>query len=110
MSQIEELQRRITAAMERIGTGVEALSAASPATDGDNPTLEAALEDERLANAQLEERLKSLKERYEKEIDALRAKNVDAEEVPLHRDDAPEPVRFARRKEAQRKCFHQDAR
>ncbi len=83
MSQIEELQRRITAAMERIGTGVEALSAPSPATGGDNPTLEAALEDERLANAQLEERLRSLKERYEKEIDALRAKSADAEEVAI---------------------------
>ena len=59
MSQIEELQSRITAAMDRIGTGLGALEAArDEAAQND---LTQALEDERLANAQLEERLKTLK-------------------------------------------------
>ncbi|MEX0277151.1 MAG: hypothetical protein AB3N19_06480 [Ruegeria sp.] len=71
MSQIEELQRRIMAAMERIGTGVELLgNAARP--DGEEG-LRVALEEERLANAQLEERLKALKERHDQEVDAMRA-------------------------------------
>ena len=73
MSQIEELQRRIVAAMERIGTGVDALSDATPAAGADNPELLTALDEERVANAQLEERLKSLKERHEQEVDAMRA-------------------------------------
>ncbi|RBW56080.1 hypothetical protein [Ruegeria sp. A3M17] len=77
MSQIEELQRRIVAAMERIGTGVDALRDTVPASGGDDTALHTALEDERVANAQLEERLKTLKERHEKEVDAMRA-DMDA--------------------------------
>ncbi|AZV78123.1 colicin transporter [Parasedimentitalea marina] len=59
MSQIEELQSRITAAMDRIGTGLGALEAAKD--EAAQNDLTQALEDERLANAQLEERLKTLK-------------------------------------------------
>ncbi|NVO55124.1 hypothetical protein HW561_04895 [Rhodobacteraceae bacterium B1Z28] len=73
MSQIEELQHRIIIAMQRIGTGVEALREATPAGDGQDEGFQAALDEERIANAQLQERLKSLKERHEQEIDALRA-------------------------------------
>ncbi|WP_170330549.1 hypothetical protein [Ruegeria arenilitoris] len=73
MSQIEELQRRIVAAMERIGSGVEALGEAAPAGGNQDQELRAALDEERVANAQLEERLKSLKERHDQEIDAMRA-------------------------------------
>lgn len=77
MSQIEELQRRIMAAMERIGSGVEALGPeAAPGGEGDQH-LRAALEEERLANAQLEERLKSLKDRHDQEVDAMRG-DLDA--------------------------------
>jgi len=77
MSQIEELQRRIMAAMERIGSGVEALGQApAPSGEGDQQ-LRAALDEERLANAQLEERLKSLKDRHDQEVDAMRA-DLDA--------------------------------
>lgn len=73
MSQIEDLQHRIMAAMDRIGTGVEALRKAAPGDGGQDTGLQVALEDERLANAQLEERLKSLKERHQQEVDAMRA-------------------------------------
>lgn len=75
MSQIEELQRRIITAMERIGSGVEALQSGVPAGGGD-ATLRAALEEERLANAQLEERLKALNERHAKELDAMRGQSA----------------------------------
>ncbi|MEX0365671.1 MAG: hypothetical protein AB3N22_06345 [Ruegeria sp.] len=72
MSQIEELQSRITAAMERISAGVEVLSG-RPALAGDaDQSLSEALEEERIANAQLEERLKALKERHAEEVEALR--------------------------------------
>lgn len=75
MSQIEELQQRILAAMERIGSGVDVLRNVS--ADRPDGTLQAALDDERVANAQLQERLTSLKERHEQEIDGMRA-DMDA--------------------------------
>ncbi len=72
MSQIEDLQQRVLAAMDRIGAGIAAMES-SGASDGvEEGKLRVALEDERLVNAQLEERLKSVKERYEQEIDTLR--------------------------------------
>ncbi len=80
MSQIEELQRRIITAMERIGSGVESLQNITPA-GGDDAAIRAALEEERLANAQLEERIKTLKERHAQEIDAMRAQPPQSDET-----------------------------
>ncbi len=73
MSDLAELERRISAALDRIGQGVEALGAAAPdpAQDGRVAELEAALEDERLANAQLEERVKAIKERQDTTVETL---------------------------------------
>lgn len=68
MSDIEDLQSRITAAMDRIGTGVETL-VQSAADAG----LAEALEDEKLANAQLTERVKSLNEKHASELAALQS-------------------------------------
>lgn len=71
MSQIEELQTRILTAMDRISTGVEnaaAVVAAVPAEP--DAELKQALDEEKLANAQLEERLKTLKERHAAELEA----------------------------------------
>ncbi|MFU8881876.1 MAG: hypothetical protein ACNA7Q_05865 [Rhodobacterales bacterium] len=80
MNEIAELERRIAYAMERIAKGVEALDnvAAVPpamATDGDDAggagdaaeleALRAALAEERLANAQLEERVRAIKQKQE---------------------------------------------
>lgn len=73
MSQIDELQSRLTVAMERIGAGVTSLAEREAAVVSD-PGLEKALEEERLANAQLEERLRALKAQHDDEITALRAK------------------------------------
>ncbi len=82
MSQIEELQSRLSAAMDRIGAGVEALAARPaqpPQTEGEQPASELAalLEDERMANAQLQERLKAVKARHEREIAELKAAAAD---------------------------------
>ncbi len=72
MSQIEELQGRITAAMERIGAGIAAMSDQSGNPEAE-AALQAALDEEKLANAQLEERLNTLKTRHGEELAALRA-------------------------------------
>ncbi len=83
MSQIEELQRRIVAAMDRIGTGVEALRDAAPANGGEDNALRAALDDQRVANEQLQERLKSLTDRHEQEVSAMRADMESLRAAPI---------------------------
>ena len=61
MTDITELEGRITAALERIGSGVQALSAvppepeAAPVDEGEIARLREALDIEKEANAQLEE-------------------------------------------------------
>lgn len=66
MSQIEDLQSRITAALDRISQGLEGIS--SDGADAEEvAALRQKLEDEQTANAQLEERLKRMKEK----LDAL---------------------------------------
>lgn len=86
MTQIEELQGRIQAAMARIGAGVEQLEQArAKATEdarvaADNSDLEQALEEEKTANSQLEERVKILHSRLkEAEQAAPAADNGDME-------------------------------
>ncbi len=69
MSDIAELEHRITAALERIGTGVDGLAAADASADGNEAdTLREALEAEKTANAQLEERVSAIKEKQETTI------------------------------------------
>ena len=70
MNDIEELQRRITAAMDRVAYGLEQLSGAA---SGDVAEVSRALEDEKLANAQLSERIRVLNDRQEQELGALKA-------------------------------------
>ena len=77
MSEIEEYQRRINAALDRIGRGLEA-----SAGSGDGARIEALeqqLEDERLANAQLEERVRTLKEARDAARAELEAARAEAE-------------------------------
>ncbi|MHC0053045.1 hypothetical protein [Actibacterium sp. D379-3] len=106
MSDITELERRITAALERIGKGAEALSAAradagAAADETELTRLTEALEAEKTANAQLEERVKAIRDKQdthlaqlesrvsklgaraeaaEKEIDRLRRINAELRE------------------------------
>ena len=56
MSEIEELHRRITAAMDRIGQGLDGLSGATAGADTDagsdgSAALQQALDEENLAHA-----------------------------------------------------------
>jgi len=80
MSQIDELQARITAALDRIGKGLE--DTASPADTGELDRLRKELEDEQLANAQLEARVKALHERLEaREAELESARHAQADSL-----------------------------
>lgn len=84
MSDIAELERRISAALARIDAGVEALAAmptAAPATrpspirdDAEIARLAEELDAERTANTQLTERVRAIKEKQEGVVGALEAK------------------------------------
>jgi len=76
MSNIDELQRRITAAMDRIANGIS--SAGGVDADG-KAALVAALDDETLANAQLTERVRNLKERYDSVVKDVAASKTAAD-------------------------------
>ena len=73
MSQIEEYQTRIVAAMERIGAGVAALDAQGSQDTGAAEALSAQLDEEKQANAQLEERLTALISKHEAELATQKA-------------------------------------
>lgn len=83
MQEIAELERRITAALERIGRGVESLGGhglpAMPILtgDGDVAQLTEALDEERMANAQLSERLRVVKDKDGAEKAVLTAARDD---------------------------------
>lgn len=81
MSQLDELESRITVAMERIQAGLGALSAGSGASVAADPDLAEALEEEKLVTAQLEERLKRIKDKHAEEIAALEVRLDGAADV-----------------------------
>lgn len=70
MSEIDALEQRLTAAMDRIAAGTSALGAAQ---GGDTAALQAALDDEKVANAQLTERVRKMSERQEAALAEARA-------------------------------------
>ncbi len=90
MDSIAELERRITAALERIGSGIEGLTALSGAIPSGNGAatvasladgeaeaeiarLNEALDEERMLTAQLQERLRAVRDREAAERAALQA-------------------------------------
>ena len=77
MSDISELERRITAALDRAGQAMDRLAASSSSepseSGGDDANLAAELEAERMANAQLEERVRAIKEKQETNVTRLEA-------------------------------------
>ena len=85
MSDISILEGRITAALDRIRRGVEwmdELAASAPALPTDAPGQEAAalrarLEEERTVNAQLEERVRALKDRQDGRLAHLEAETAE---------------------------------
>lgn len=71
MSDIEALQSRIMAAMDRIGQGVEAIAATPVASDpAELDSLRRELEEEKLVTTQLEERIKKIKADHAAELEA----------------------------------------
>ena len=73
MSEISEFEQRITSALARIRRQVEALDDASDEDAETVPALRRKLEEERTVNAQLEERVRALKDRQETRIAELEA-------------------------------------
>ncbi len=71
MSDIDAMQGRIMAALDRIGQGLDGLGPDRGDTELEG--LRQQLEDEKLANAQLEERVKTLSARMREAEDAARA-------------------------------------
>lgn len=65
MSEIDALQQRLTAAMDRIAAGVGHLGSA---TAEGLAAVQADLEDEKIANAQLTERVRKMAERQEQAV------------------------------------------
>ena len=65
MTEINELERRITAALERIGKSIESYNGGGNPESAELEQLKAALEDEKLVSAQLEERNKKLHEKLD---------------------------------------------
>ncbi len=84
MSDVSELETRISDALERIRTGLTTLDAQpvvepeqSAATDAEVEVLTTKLDEEKTVNAQLEERVKLLKERQDGKLAELES-NVEA--------------------------------
>ena len=70
MNDISEYERRITAALDRAAQALDRLSAGE---SGDSEALKAELDAERVANQQLEERVRAIKEKQEKTVARLEA-------------------------------------
>jgi chromosome segregation ATPase len=72
MSDISELERRITAALDRAAQAMDRLGVAGASESGvDAAALMDELEAERVANAQLEERVRAIKEKQETTVAGL---------------------------------------
>jgi chromosome segregation ATPase len=72
MTDITELERRITAALDRISIGLPGIGGSGDA-GAEVARLREALEAEQTANAQLEERVKAIRDRQEQTVSALEA-------------------------------------
>lgn len=85
MSQIEELQGRIANALDRISQGLD-LQANTQADPEEMAALQQALEEERIAAQQLEERNKALNERItalEAQVETLAAQEPVVEDITV---------------------------
>ncbi|RKF16977.1 hypothetical protein D6850_05470 [Roseovarius spongiae] len=80
MSEIDAMQGRIMAALDRIGQGLDALGPqGAPGPSDELEALRAQLEDEKLANAQLKERVKQLGARVKEAEERADAAVSDAQ-------------------------------
>ncbi|THH38358.1 hypothetical protein E4Z66_01950 [Aliishimia ponticola] len=93
MAKIVELQSRITAALDQLSSGVDELieGKAGAADAGELAALQAQLDEEKTVSAQLEERLKAVKEKQAAELAAAQSQmqdtraKVDALDLELQR-------------------------
>lgn len=92
MSEIEELNSRIMAAMDRVAQGIDKLDA------GDTEQLRQALDEEKQVNAQLTERVRVLGERQEQAIEALETRANEAQERVSALDEEMQKLRKANRR------------
>lgn len=65
MADIDELERRARAALDRIAAAIEQTGAGGGVSEDELRLLRGELEEERLANAQLKERIKALRDKQE---------------------------------------------
>ncbi len=84
MSEIDEFQTRIIGALERAGRALDQLGV--PADGEDSAALAAELEAERVANAQLEARVRAIKEKQETTVARLEAEVTTLREALERRD------------------------
>lgn len=70
MTDISDLQARITAALDRIGTGIDGLGGGAE-RDAEMAKLTDALAEERTANAQLEDRVRTIKQKQDSTVEVL---------------------------------------
>jgi len=101
MSDISEFERRISAALDQIARNVDVLSARPAEADGDSSedlgaeraALEQALSDEKLANQQLEERLKALRLKLDKKDAEAELAHADLKAALAEMDGALRAMR-----------------
>ncbi|WP_299353160.1 hypothetical protein [uncultured Shimia sp.] len=103
MSEISDLESRISAAMDRISRGLEGLTApageddaADAAAKSELSDAQAALENEKLANTQLEERIKTLNTKLEDSEAELATARQAVEAAAEAREAAEESLREAK--------------
>ena len=90
MSDISDLERRITSALDRATKALEQLSVQAEET---GPDLSAELEAERVANRQLEERVRAIKEKQETTVTALEREVSELRDALSARDGEVQQMR-----------------
>lgn len=87
MSELADLERRIVDALQRIDSGLERLGplAVEPPDPEPDPALVEALEAEKVANAQLEERVRALRQSNEVQARELEARIATLEDEARER-------------------------
>lgn len=93
MSQIDELQRRITVALDRIGQGFEGLQTGGSASGAE--ALRQELEEEKTANEQLQERVRALKETRDAAVSDFEKARADHAETVRRLDGELQSLRKA---------------
>ncbi len=99
MTDVAELEKRIAAALERIGAGLGSLTTGSDGTDGaELAAVQESLDTERTANAQLSERVLAIKEKQESLV-----KEMEAEVAKLREELSGQDAHIQKMKQVNQK-------